>query len=64
MKRIFTSITVVLVSNFLCAGCCKHALGLRFGTDDGFGTETYQHGLSVNNRLNLIWASTTITKIT
>ena len=32
----------------------EHALGLRFGDSDGFGTEiSYQHGLSENNRLEL-----------
>lgn len=31
-----------------------HALGLRLGDNDGFGTEiSYQHGLSENNRLEL-----------
>lgn len=31
-----------------------HALGLRLGDSDGFGTEiSYQHGLSENNRLEL-----------
>ena len=32
----------------------NHALGLRLGDNDGFGTEiSYQHGLSENNRLEL-----------
>lgn len=31
-----------------------HALGLRLGDNNGFGTEiSYQHGLSENNRLEL-----------
>ncbi|MFD2518584.1 hypothetical protein [Salinimicrobium flavum] len=31
-----------------------HALGLRLGDNDGFGTEiSYQHGLGENNRLEL-----------
>ncbi len=31
-----------------------HALGLRLGDNDGFGTEiSYQHGLTENNRLEL-----------
>ncbi len=37
-----------------------HALGLRLGDNDGFGTEiSYQHGLSENNRLefDLGWRS-------
>ena len=53
MKRILLLLmTVVLVSNFSFAQIARHALGLRFGTDDGFGTEiSYQHGLNGNNRL-------------
>ena len=37
-----------------------HALGLRLGDNDGFGTEiSYQHGLTENNRLefDLGWRS-------
>ena len=53
MKRIlFSLITVVLLAGFVNAQTAKHALGLRFGDGDGFGTEiSYQHGLNSGNRL-------------
>ena len=53
MKRILLSlITVVFLASFVNAQTAKHALGLRFGDGDGFGTEiSYQHGLNTVNRL-------------
>ena len=45
---------VTLLANLTSAQTAQHALGLRFGTGDGFGTEiSYQHGLTSGNRLEL-----------
>ena len=53
MKKLLISlIAVIALSNLAQAQIEQHALGLRFGAGDGFGTEiSYQHGLSFNNRL-------------
>jgi hypothetical protein len=55
MKKIFLALIVfVFLANLASAQEVKHALGLRFGTGYGMGTEiTYQHGLSSVNRLEL-----------
>jgi len=55
MKRILgTLLMVTLLANLTSAQSAQHALGLRFGTGDGFGTEiSYQHSLTSGNRLEL-----------
>ena len=55
MKRII----LVLIATISLGGLAKaqvadHAIGLRFGSGDGLGTEiSYQHGLGSFNRLEL-----------
>ncbi len=55
MKRI--SFTLIVLFVFACitsAQTADHAIGLRFGAGDAFGTEiSYQHGLTAFNRLEL-----------
>ena len=55
MKNIFLTLIVsIFLANLASAQEANHALGLRFGTGNGMGTEiTYQHGLSSVNRLEL-----------
>lgn len=55
MKNCFLVLIMVLfMSGFAYAQPSKHALGLRFGSGDGFGTEiSYQLGLTSVNRLEL-----------
>ncbi|MCW5519360.1 hypothetical protein J1N09_05895 [Aureitalea sp. L0-47] len=56
MKRLLlTLVTITLISVSMNAQrISKHALGLRLGDSDGFGTEVnYQLGLGENNRLEL-----------
>lgn len=54
-KLILLSICVFAFGlNSQAQSIADHALGLRLGDNDGFGTEiSYQHGLSENNRLEL-----------
>ena len=56
MKKLF--ITAIMLTAFVFSGqsqnISKNALGLRLGSNDGFGAEiSYQRGLSKNNRLEL-----------
>lgn len=53
MKKVFAFFVVCLLSGTAAfAQVQPHALGLRFGGGDGFGTEvSYQHGLSSSTRL-------------
>jgi len=52
MRRLFFAFVLVLLANIGNAQIADHALGLRLGGGDGFGTEiSYQHGLSSLNRL-------------
>lgn len=60
MKKIILSVIMILglVSITQSQEIAKNALGIRPGTNNGFGVETsYQRGLSDNNRLefNLGW---------
>ena len=52
-KFLLTLVTITLVSVSMNAQrISKHALGLRLGDSDGFGTEVnYQLGLGENNRI-------------
>ena len=56
MKKLLLS-TTMLFGFMFCANAqniSENALGLRLGTNDGFGSEiTYQRKLSSNNRLEL-----------
>ena len=60
-KFLLTLVTITLVSVSMNAQrISKHALGLRLGDSDGFGTEVnYQLGLGENNRIEfgLGWRS-------
>ena len=52
MKRLFFAFVLILSANIGNAQIANHAIGLRLGGGDGFGTEiSYQHGLSDLNRL-------------
>lgn len=52
MRRLFFAFVLVLSANMVSAQLPKHAIGLRFGGGDGFGTEiSYQHALTDRNRL-------------
>lgn len=56
MKKVFLSAIMVLGLAFSsnAQDISKNALGLRLGSNDGFGGEiSYQRGLSKNNRLEL-----------
>jgi len=56
MKKIFLSATIVFAFSFFAKAQTfdKHAIGLRIGSNDGFGTEvSYQLGLSQTNRLEI-----------
>ena len=55
MKKIFLSlITLIILGRLATAQVADHAIGLRFGSGDGFGTEiSYQHGLGSFNRMEL-----------
>jgi hypothetical protein len=55
MKRIiFLLITFISLGGLVKAQVADHAIGLRFGSGDGLGTEiSYQHGLGSFNRLEL-----------
>jgi hypothetical protein len=62
MKRIFFTFGLLLftVITVNAQEIAKNAIGLRFGDDDGFGTEiSYQRALSENNRIEagLAWRS-------
>ncbi|MCX6239712.1 MAG: hypothetical protein NTY07_19570 [Bacteroidia bacterium] len=52
MRRLFFAFVLVLSANIGNAQLSKHAIGLRLGGGDGFGTEiSYQHALTDRNRL-------------
>ena len=52
MRRLFFAFVLILLANISNAQIADHALGLRLGGGNGFGTEiSYQHGLSDLNRL-------------
>lgn len=52
MRRLFFAFALILSANFVSAQISPHAIGLRLGGGDGFGTEiSYQHALSDLNRL-------------
>jgi hypothetical protein len=55
MKRIFLFFVAVMFMQVMAsAQVANHALGIRFGTVYGLGTEiSYQHGLSRANRLEI-----------
>jgi hypothetical protein len=56
MKKIILSAIMLIGLAFTAQAqdISKNALGLRFGSNGGFGTEiSYQRGLSANNRLEL-----------
>ena len=56
MKKIILSVVMLVALAFTAQAqeISKNAIGLRFGSNGGFGTEiTYQRGLSSNNRLEL-----------
>lgn len=55
MKRIFLFFVAVMFLQVMAsAQVANHALGIRFGTVYGLGTEiSYQHGLSRANRLEI-----------
>lgn len=56
MKKLFLSMAIALGFAFSSYGqdISKNSLGLRFGSNDGFGAEiSYQRGFSENNRLEL-----------
>ncbi len=61
MKKLSLLIFILCFSFFANAQeIADHAIGLRLGSNDGFGTEiSYQHGLSGNNRveIDLGWRS-------
>ena len=54
-KLLFIAICVLgFTTQSQAQSIAEHALGLRLGDNDGFGTEiSYQHGLGDNNRLEL-----------
>ena len=52
MRRLFFAFAFILLANIANAQVANHAIGLRLGGGDGYGTEiSYQHGLSDRNRL-------------
>lgn len=52
MKRLFFAFVLILSVNIANAQLSKHAVGLRLGGGNGFGTEiSYQHALTDRNRL-------------
>lgn len=52
MRKLFFAFTFILLAHFGMAQATKHALGLRFGGGDTYGTEiSYQYALSDLNRL-------------
>lgn len=52
MRKLLFVILLVVLANLGKAQIANHAIGLRLGGGDGFGTEiSYQHGLSSLNRL-------------
>ncbi len=52
MRRLFFAFAFILLATIANAQVANHAIGLRLGGGDGFGTEiSYQHGLSDRNRL-------------
>ena len=54
MRRLFLAFVFILAANIGNAQVANHAIGLRLGGGDGFGTEiSYQHGISDLNRLEL-----------
>ncbi len=51
MRRLFFAFALILSVNIASAQFSQHAIGLRLGGGDGFGTEiSYQHALSDINR--------------
>jgi hypothetical protein len=52
MRKLLFAFALILSVNIGNAQVANHAIGLRLGGGDGFGTEiSYQHGLSDRNRL-------------
>lgn len=52
MRRLLFAFVLILSANIGSAQLAQHAIGLRLGGGDGFGTEiSYQHALSDLNRL-------------
>jgi hypothetical protein len=52
MRRLLFAFVLILSANIGSAQLAQHAIGLRLGGGDGFGTEiSYQHALSDANRL-------------
>jgi hypothetical protein len=52
MRKLFFAFVLILAANIGNSQVSKHALGLRLGGGDGFGTEiSYQYGLSDLNRM-------------
>ena len=52
MRKLLFAFAIILSANIVDAQIANHAIGLRLGGGDGFGTEiSYQHGLNDLNRL-------------
>ncbi len=52
MRKLLFAFAFILTANIVDAQTANHAIGLRLGGGDGFGTEiSYQHGLNDLNRL-------------
>jgi hypothetical protein len=52
MRKLLFAFVLILLANIGNAQLPKHAIGLRFGGGDGFGTEiSYQHSLTDLNRI-------------
>ena len=52
MRKLLIVFVLILMAHIGNAQIANHAIGLRLGGGDGFGTEiSYQHGLSDLNRL-------------
>jgi len=52
MRKLLFAFVLILSANIGSAQLAQHAIGLRLGGGDGFGTEiSYQHALSDANRL-------------
>jgi len=52
MKKLLFACILIISANLTKAQIANHALGLRLGGGNGFGTEiSYQHGLGTLNRM-------------
>ena len=55
MRKLFYAFVLLLSANIGHSQIANHAIGLRLGGGDGFGTEiSYQYGLSDKTVLSLI----------